>query len=104
MTAGPMRKWEEHEIRDILTSFESNRALAARYGCGRNAISLIRLGRTHPHIATDVPRRSPKSRSCPGCVHWQQRSQRCGIGVPEVAIEGQLWARWCPSFLEGPVP
>jgi hypothetical protein len=86
----------EDAIRDILSSTASHRELATKYNCHRSAIGYIRQGKTHAHLAPDVPRWMDGI-TCDRCIHWDGGS--CGLGFPDPAKEGPRFARECASFV-----
>jgi hypothetical protein len=92
----------DEAVIDILTSSESNVALARKWGYHRNVPSLIRTGRCYASVAPEIIRRQPKA-SCNACVHWSATRECCDLGVPECAHEGDRFARLCPTFTTQPL-
>jgi hypothetical protein len=100
---------------DILTSTESNVAIAQRLGFHRNFASRVRTGRCYTSVAPEIVRRQPKASvapeivrrqpraSCGSCVHWSTTRQCCDLGIPESAHEGDRFARICPTFITQPL-
>ena len=85
------------DIRWILTSTESLTALARRFGKSKQAMSAIRLGRTHQDLAPDLPRRAP-ARYCHDCRHWRGGSDPCSQGIPDPINEGVAFAADCDHY------
>lgn len=82
----------ENDIATILESPERDTTLATRYGCSRQSIVNIRLGRTLAHIHPDIPRRRSiraplpaDAPLCTSCMHWSGTD--CGFGFPEAVTE-----------------
>lgn len=88
----------ENDVAAILLSPERDADLAPRYGCSRQSIVNIRLGRTLSHICPDIPRRAPRSTDaplCKTCMHWT--GAVCGFGLPEALTE-PTFASECAYF------
>ncbi len=88
----------------ILQSKEPNHVLAEQLGVTRQAISLVRNGKSYTHVAPDLPRipvRLKGSRidrnliTCSSCIEWD--GQECYYGFPE-AIEEPTYATECSLF------
>ena len=75
---------------DVLTSSLSGADLARKYGKTRQAINLVRLGKSHVGVLPELPR--PKS--CRKCIHWLRDS--CGYGFPESIDES--FATYCNVY------
>jgi hypothetical protein len=89
----------EAAILDILTSPESHRVLAERYGCHHSAVAHVREGRTHAKVLPEIARRSP-GRNCVNCQHWRHASRECDLGLPDPLIEGLRFAGNCTTYRE----
>lgn len=91
----------------ILQSSEDNATLGARFNVTRQAISLIRNGKSWTDIAPEIPRIPvrirnciPKSRleatkHCHNCVEYQRGE--CSYGFPE-AIDEPEFAAGCTLY------
>jgi hypothetical protein len=88
----------------ILQSKEPNQVLAEQFGVTRQAISLVRNGKSYTHVAPDLPRipvRLKGSRidrnliTCSSCIEWD--GQECYYGFPE-AIDEPTFATECSLF------
>jgi hypothetical protein len=82
----------ENDVITILESPERDADLATRYGCSRQSIVNIRLGRTLAHVRPDIPRRRSQRAPlpadaplCTSCMHWSGTD--CGFGFPEAVTE-----------------
>jgi hypothetical protein len=88
----------------ILQSKEPNHVLAEQLGVTRQAISLVRNGKSYIHVAPELPRipvRLKGSRAdrnlttCKNCIEWD--GQECYFGFPE-AIDEPTYATDCSLF------
>ena len=86
-------------ILDILTSPESHRTLAQRYGCHHSVVAHVRDGKTHRNVWPEIARRSP-ALSCVRCQHWRLAVRECDLGFPEPLTEGLRFARSCINYRE----
>lgn len=91
----------EDAIRLILTSTASHGTLAKQLGIHRSAVSQIRLGRIHAHIAPDLPR-WVSNLNCAMCLHWEASRSTCGLDFPDPHAEGLHFARDCACFTHRP--
>jgi hypothetical protein len=97
------RQLEPAQIREILLSRETHRAMARKLGRCPETIRQVRLGKIHPHVHPEIARwdaPSPKPKpgdgpSCYGCAHW---SERCAFGFPDPLIEGPAFAADCDLY------
>lgn len=92
------RSLSDDTIRLILTSTASHGVLARQLGIHRSAVSQIRLGRLHPHVAPELPRWAANL-SCGQCLHWEAARSACGLDFPDPVIEGHHFARDCACFI-----
>lgn len=95
----------------ILQSSEDNATLGARFNVTRQAISLIRNGKSWTDIAPEIPRIPvrirnciPKSRlaatkHCHNCIEYQHGE--CSYGFPE-AIDEPEFAAGCTLYKRNP--
>lgn len=92
----------------ILQSKEPNHVLAKQFGVTRQAISLVRNGKTYTYVAPHlqrIPVRLKGSQvdrnltTCKSCVEWD--GQECFYGFPE-AIEEPTYATDCSLFKRNP--
>ena len=92
----------------ILQSKEPNHVLAEQLGVTRQAISLVRNGKSYTDVAPDLPRipvRLKGSRidrnltTCKSCAEWNGRE--CYYGFPE-AIDEPTYATECSLFKRNP--
>lgn len=95
----------------ILQSSEDNATLGARFNVTRQAISLIRNGKSWTDIAPEIPRIPvrirnciPKSRlaatkHCHNCIEYQH--SECSYGFPE-AIDEPEFAAGCTLYKRNP--
>lgn len=95
----------------ILQSSEDNATLGARFNVTRQAISLIRNGKSWTDIAPEIPRipvriknSVPKARlaaaqHCHNCVEYQHG--KCSYGFPE-AIDEPEFAAGCTLYKRNP--
>jgi hypothetical protein len=91
----------------ILESTESNITLAAQFNVTRQAISLIRNGRSWTDIAPEIPRVPirekqsishdylEKAKHCHNCIEYQHGE--CSYGFPE-AIDEPEFAAACSLY------
>lgn len=87
------------QVRRVLLSPLSGKAIAAKLGISRQAVSLIRTGRSHADLFPDLPRQKPRSRrgpSCHDCRHWD--IDCCDLALPDPIEEGPGFASDCSLF------
>jgi len=100
-------KLTAQDVLFILESTESNQALGQRFGVSRQAISLIRNGKTWTDIAPEIPRIPVRLVNnvrkdypaafvdCRNCVEYVHGE--CSFGFPE-AIDEPEFAAACQLF------
>ena len=115
----PGRALSEDQIRYILTSQESDAAIAAEVGVSRACVSKVRAGKSYLDVCPELPRRGPYAppdqSSCFKCIHHKickiprgGKSRRvdervtCTLGFPDPLQEGARFARWCSTYQEQP--
>lgn len=89
----------------ILQSKEPNQILAVQFNVTRQAISLVRNGKSHLDIAPEIPRipvrlkgsQIPRKNAvhCRNCVEWN--GEECYFGFPE-AINEPTFANECSLY------
>lgn len=83
----PTRALTEKQAVDIMLSSKSSSALAADYGITRQAIDLVRTGKTYANVYTRLQSegyslRSSGSLLCETCVHWSD-GRGCDFEFPD---------------------
>jgi hypothetical protein len=91
------RRLSPEEIRLVLTSSESLNTLARQLGKSKQALSQIRLGRTHQKMFPELPRRNLYG-SCYFCRYWRGGLDPCSQGVPDPVEEGPRFGADCDHF------
>ena len=106
----PASRRTPEQVRKILTSRETLTALAKRYGCSKQAISLIRLGKAYANLWPEIPRRgapapatpgAPGALSCLDCLHWRGGDRPCREGVPDASESDLGFANYCEFYACG---
>lgn len=99
-------KLKPADIELILQSKEPNQVLAAKFGVTRQAISLVRNGKSYTYIVPDLPRIPVRMKNsvrnvitCQDCTEWN--GQECFFGFPE-AIDEPNYAADCSLFRRNP--
>jgi hypothetical protein len=92
------RLFDAASVAAILASPESHRALGKVYGCSRETIRLIRMGRAYHDLLPDgyTPPPSSKDPNCERCKFWS--GVDCGLGFPDPVEEGPWFAKDCSLF------
>lgn len=97
----PVGRRTPNEVREILASRETITALALRYGCTKQAISLIRTGKSYANLWPEIPRRSaatPGILNCLNCTHWRGGAKPCAEGVPDANERDPGFASYCEFY------
>lgn len=100
----PASRRTPEEVREILASREAITALAKRYGCSKQAISLIRTGKAYANLWPEIPRRgavTPGALSCLDCLHWRGGDNPCREGVPDASESDLGFANYCEFYACG---
>lgn len=97
------RRRTPEEVREILTSRLSLSAMAKRYGCSKQAISLIRAGQAYGDLFPEIPRRSATTQgplSCLGCISWRGGESPCAEGQPDASERDPGFANYCEFYAQ----
>lgn len=98
-------------VTQILLSTEPNSVMAAQYGVTRQAISLIRNGKSWTDVSPDLPRVPirvkesirkdyiKQTQHCFNCLEYQRGE--CAFGFPE-AIDEPTFAAICDLYKRDP--
>lgn len=89
----------DDDLRLILTSDLSSSVLAQIVNRSMHAVAAIRRGAMYRNRCPDLPRwndrYNPNGLTCVSCYQWRGV---CGLGIPESALEGVLFAQECAVF------
>lgn len=89
----------DDDVRLILTSDLSNGELAQMVNRAMHTVAAIRRGAMYRNRCPDLPRwndrYNPNGLTCASCYQWRGV---CGLGIPESALEGVLFAQECAVF------
>lgn len=95
------RRRTPEEVREILLSPLPAIAMAKRYGCSKQAISLIRTGQAYGDLFPEIPRRSATTLgplSCLDCVNWRGGESPCAEGQPDASEKDPGFANYCEFY------
>lgn len=86
-SAPELRKLTKRQAVAVMLSSKSSAALAAKYGISRQAIDLVRVGKTYANVYRQLQQKGYTLRSCgrlrcEQCVHWRGE-QGCDFGFPD---------------------
>ena len=90
------RRFSHAQIRYILESTLTDRAIAKELNVVHGVIGSIRNGKTYGELFPELPRRAKQR--CAVCIHWM--NSNCSFGFPEPKREGHLFAAFCNYFEE----
>ena len=90
------RRLTRDQVRYVLESALTDRAIAKELGVVHGVIGNIRNGKTYGELFPELPRRT--NRRCATCIHWMDSN--CSFGFPEPKKEGHLFAALCHYFEE----
>jgi hypothetical protein len=92
------RRITPEEVRQVLLHGGSIRKIAADLGRSHSSVHAILNGRIYADLFPELPRRkTPGQLSCLQCEHY--RGRRCGMGHPDMELEGPSFANDCSTFL-----
>ena len=114
MTATAWKVLAPEQVKDILTSDDSDKECAGRYGFSVSRIREIRQGGTYASLFPEIPRRPPGGRrKCSDCLYFRlkrvslRRSNGdyctrelpfCALELPDIREEGVWFASECNVF------
>jgi hypothetical protein len=92
------RKFSAEQVAAIIASTETHRALGKLYGCSRETIRQIRVGKIYRDVLPEgyYPPPGPGDPSCERCQEW--RGEACSLGFPDPIEEGLGFARDCSLY------
>ncbi len=91
-------KLDDAAVLRMLTSDETDTALAREHGVSRQMVSMIRTGQNWARFRPEIPRREakPRGRTCENCRHWL--GEACDFGFPDPIEDGLGVAADCSMY------
>ena len=87
-------RFTDDQIEEILTSPDSDKKVAKRFGISRSSVGEIRTGKTYKNVRPEIQRRL--GRSCFKCKNWKNNA--CMFEFPDPIEEGPQAANYCSVY------
>jgi len=87
-------RFTDDQIEEILTSPDSDKKVAKRFGISRSSVGQIRTGKTYKNVRPEIQRRL--GRSCFKCKNWKNNA--CMFEFPDPIEEGPQAANYCSVY------